>query len=143
MKEPILTRLRRKLKEKKGALSVDMSAFFILGMALLITLITYTPAMTKQQTLNTVAHELARYVEVRGKVGSETNTEFARLCEASTLYDASFQIDGAIGPGGIIQLQDEFSVEVVSSAKINVGGVVTLNVPVKGKAAGRSEVYHK
>ena len=131
------------IRNNKGALSVEMSGFIVIAVTFLVFFLSYMPVITQTQTLNTMAHELSRYIEVRGAVGSDTQREFERICEVSTLYGATYVVNGQIESSGKIQLQDTFTVVITSKANVSVGGLVSVPVTIKGKAAGRSEVYHK
>lgn len=139
-KQIILHRLRG----KDGSVTIQTAFGAIVLICILIIVITVFSLITRVQTQNTIAHELARYIEVRGEITSDTDIEFNRLLAASTLKDATYTIDADfISGSNKLAFNEAFEVYVKSTSNANMGGVVSVPVTIVGKATGRSEVYWK
>lgn len=133
-----------RLRGKDGSVTIQTAFGVIVLFCVLIVIITVFSLITRIQTQNTIAHELARYIEVRGEVTSETDSEFSRLLAASTLKEATYTIDADYLHGSNkLAFNQAFEVYVTSTSNANMGGVFALPVTITGKATGRSEVYWK
>lgn len=127
-----------KLRQKSGVSELVSAAFGMLAIFVIVALtIQVFGVMMVKKDCEEVAGEIARFIEMKGAYDSRAQGEFARLCDVTRLA-AELDVDGSFSGSGRLQLEQEFTVTV--SAK---GMLFTLQVPLKGKATGRSEVYHK
>lgn len=137
-------KLRRKicavLKDRRGASAfADMSVMVIVFMMLLALTISFMNIYAKHNLTNTMAHEMARYIEIKGTIDSDTNAEFARLKQTSGFESATVSFDKS----GKLDLEESFTVTVTVQERFGIGGIQVIPVEVKAIATGRSEVYQK
>ncbi len=130
----VLKKAIHKLRERRGV-STYMAALIglvFLAMLLVFAIETYAIMMVKKNC-EEVATEIARYIEIKGAYDNSAKTEYARLCDVLNL-DAQLTVTRS----GKIQLENEFTVIVATKVKL-----LTFEIPLQGRATGRSEVYHK
>ncbi|WP_101909048.1 DUF4320 family protein [Marasmitruncus massiliensis] len=131
-------RVRAKLKSRCG-----MSQYleFMIALMMLLTLIATGietwGVLSLKKGIEDTATETARYIELRGAVDSAVYDEFNRL-RSVTGIDGELSVEGDFYSGKKLQLEAPFTVTVSA-----VGHLFYLDVPLKAKATGRSEVYHK
>lgn len=135
-----LLKAKKLLKSKAGMSGfIDIAVEILITMILLTVAITYLNVYAKHNLVNTMAHEIARYVEVKGQINSDTYTEFDRLKDASGFTGATVTFDKS----GKLALEEAFTVTVSVQQKVGVGGIDVFPVTVKAVSTGRSEVYWK
>lgn len=137
--EAINMRMPR-LKQRHGNMSIEASVFLLVVMAVLSLIMSIFPVFNRASTQNAIAHDLVRFIELRGTVDSDVYAEFERLKKASGI-DCSLSIT-ADNPSKI-QFGDEFTVTLTSKAKIGMGGIISVPVRISSVASGRSERYWK
>lgn len=130
----MLKKLWNKLCERNGVSTyiAALLGLVMLALLLVMALDTYAIMMTKKDC-EEVAGEIARYVEIKGAYDNRAKAEFERLCNVTKL-DGILSIDVS----GKVDLENEFTVTVSTREKL-----LTFDIPLQGKATGRSEVYHK
>lgn len=129
-----------KLKETNGESGFIGIAVIIMVVAIcLVTITSYLRIYAKYNLVNSIAHEMARYVEIKGQVGPDAYDEFERLKRAAGFDTATITFSRT----GRIPLEEPFTVTVTLSERFGVGSIKVLPVNVKAVASGRSEVYWK
>lgn len=130
----------RLLKEKRGMSAfVELAVLVLVILMLLALSISFLSIYARHNLVNTMAHEIARYVEIKGEIGSDTYAEFDRLKSASGFSTASVSFDAT----GRLQLEEPFTVTVTVTEKFGIGGFQVIPVTIKAISTGRSEIYWK
>ena len=134
IKSKITARTKNKLRNKRGAAEyiAALVGILILFVVVAIALEVYGIYMTKKDC-EEVAGEISRYIEISGAYDSVAKSEYQRLCNTLQL-DATLDVTTS----GKIQLENEFTVTIST-----VEHLFLMEIPLQGKATGRSEVYHK
>ncbi len=126
------------LKSKRGEGYIDVVVVVLVAMMVIAMAVKVYPVFVVKGDLNTFANELARVVEIEGRIGSETTAKKNEL-------RASLGIDPTVNwsTSGNIDLNEEFS--LVLSLPVDIGFFEFGSFPITltSKATGRSEVYHK
>ncbi len=128
----------KKLRCKRGSAYVQAMVAFLILMTLVATAVEVYGVILLKEKLVNMANETARYIELRGALNSEVYSEFDRLQGITGADDAQLSVDGDFSGGGKLQLEAPFTVTVSAT-----GHLFYLEIPLQGKATGRSEVYHK
>ena len=137
----IIKKAIRLLREKRG-----MSAFIELAVLILIILmflalsISFLNIYARNNIVNTMAHEMARYISIRGEIGGGTYAEFERLKVVSGFSTATVSFNR---PNGPIPLEEPFTVTVTVVERFGIGTIQVIPVTVRGVSTGRSEVFWK
>lgn len=135
-----LNKAKRLLKNKDGSsVYIELTVLFLVCMMLLSLSISFLNVYAKHNLVNTMAHELARYVEIKGQIDNSTYAEFNRLKTASGFGNATVNFDRS----GKLSLEESFTVTVSVRERFGIGSVQVIPVTVKAVATGRSEVYWK
>jgi hypothetical protein len=116
-----------------------MASLYIVFIMLLALGMSALNVYARHNLVNAMAHEIARYVEIKGIIDAGTHAEFARLKQASGLTSATVSFDRT----GRIPLEAPFTVTVTVKEKFGIGGIQVIPVEVKAVSTGRSEVYWK
>lgn len=136
----IIQKIKLKMKDRRGlATYIELAILLLVCMMLLALSVSFFQIYAKHNLVNSMAHELARRVEVTGEVGSSTYAEFERLKLASGYRDATVSFSHS----GRIPLEEPFTVVVMVPQKFGIGGIQIIPMTVKAVATGRSEVYWK
>jgi len=130
-------RVLRKLKSKRGSGYIQFMVSTLMLMTILATFLEVAGLFVIKGSIQSIANETARYIELRGALNSAVYSEFDRL-KGVTGVDAALSVDGDFSSGGKLHLEAPFTVTVSAE-----GHIFHLDVPLLGKATGRSEVYHK
>ena len=130
----------RRAKYRRGALSIQTAVFFMVVAAAVSLIISVFAVYSKASAQNAAAHDIVRFIELRGAADDTVYKEFARLKTASGL-DCTMTVSA--NNAAKIQFGDEFTVTLISKAKIGLGGVISAPVTLRSVAMGRSEKYWK
>ncbi|HAN44182.1 MAG TPA: hypothetical protein DCP97_02210 [Ruminococcaceae bacterium] len=132
------------LTAKKGTLVINLSVFLLIFTMVLSFAISFLPAFDKKATIYSMAHEIARYAEIKGEIDGSVEDEFNRLKQASGITNATIEWDADyIGGSKKLQLGSPFTVTVRSTVTYGIGSLSVITRPVVGRATGRSEKYWK
>jgi hypothetical protein len=140
-------KLRSLLKGKKG----DEAVSFLLTTAMLIfifaTLISAMVYIMQYYDASYLCRRVVRSIEITG-VYDETETQsIIDLLAGSGLEDINVQVDAAYFSGKKIQLRQTFSVTLSATYGITIlelgGTPVVIDLPIKVKVSGMSEVFWK
>lgn len=131
--------IRKKLRCRRG---MSQYISFLVVLFMLMTVIAASldiaELYTMKKSLDNVATETARYIELRGAVNDAVYSEFERLKATVGPEDATLTVDGDFSSGNTLQLEAPFTVTVSDT-----GNLFLIEIPLIGKATGRSEVYKK
>ncbi|SBV91270.1 conserved exported hypothetical protein [uncultured Eubacteriales bacterium] len=131
----------KKLKENRGEFTINGALILLLIVFLMVLFISAIGVANRGMRLHSMASELARYVELRGKVDDAVYTELQRL-ETATGVTADLQISASYISGtSKIQYGNTFNVTLSSSGYIGLGGIVSIPIPLHSTVSGRSEQY--
>lgn len=134
----VLKRIRMKLKDKRGMSQyLEFMIAFVMLMTVIATGIEVAGVLSLKKGIEDTATETARYIELRGEVDSTVYHEFDRLKSVTGIVGELY-VEGDFYSGKKLQLEAPFTVTVSA-----VGHLFYLDIPLKAKATGRSEVYHK
>ncbi|MEG2053943.1 MAG: DUF4320 family protein [Oscillospiraceae bacterium] len=136
-----MKKIFKKLKETKGntgEFTINTIVFIVITMALLILCITFFGAYTKISKLNTVAQEMVRCAEIRGR--TNVTGEFNQIIADSGIKNVAYTWD--VGQGKV-QLGTRMTVTVTSTVTVGIGNIAKADIPLKAKATGISEIYWK
>lgn len=137
--------MKKLLKDNRGEFSLNGALIFALVAFLLVVGLSAIGVGLQRGKLNSMATELARYIDIRGKVDSSVNTELERL-EASTGIKADLSIEDVSylsDSKKTIQFGEPFTVKLTTKTSIGAGGIFTIPFTLHGIGSGRSEQYWK
>lgn len=113
----------------------------LLVVFLMVLTISTIGAANQGMRLHSMASELARYIELRGKIDDAVYTELQRLENASGIT-TDLQISANYISGtSKIQYGNTFNVTLSASGHIGLGGIVSISIPLHSTVSGRSEQY--
>ena len=128
------------MKKRRGQMAIDSTVSFLIICALLVLGLSALVVVNQISTLNTIANELSRFIEIRGST-SGAEAELSRLCE-STGIQVEMAIEGDV-KSGKIQQGAVFTVVLESNATMGVGGLFKIPIPIIAKSTGRGEKLWK
>ncbi len=140
-------KLRSLLKGKKG----DEAVSFLLTTAMLIfvfaTLISAMVYIMQYYDASYLCRRVVRSIEITGVYDeTETRSLIDRLA-GSGLEDIDVQVDAVYFSGKKIQLRQTFSVTLSANYGVTIlelgGAPVVIDLPIKVKVSGMSEVFWK
>ena len=138
-----MKKLIRLMKSSRGEIAIPTSLMVIIFVTLLALSLTFFGASLRQITQNTMAYEVVRYAEMKGRTGESVATEMARI-ESAAGFDVDFRWSADyLSSSDKVQIGDEMTLTITSETFIGIGGLVTFPVQIKSRATGRSEVYWK
>lgn len=135
--------LFQKLQQNRGEFTINGAISLLFAMMLLVLFISALSAVNTSMKLHSVAADLSRYIELRGKVDSAVYTELDRLAGVAGVTVETRSIVGTFSDGSKLQLGSDFTITLTTTGHIGIGGVLSLPVPLKTKVTGRSERYWK
>lgn len=109
---------------------------------LLVLGISVLGAVNDAMKLHTVAADLSRYIEIRGRVDPPVYAELDRLANVAGVTIEHYTIQTAEGSEKI-QFGASFSVTLETTTRFGIGGILTMPVPLKTTVSGRGERYWK
>lgn len=131
----------KKLKENRGEFTINGALIMLLVVFLMVSFISVIGVANQGMRLHSMASELARYIELRGKIDDAVYTELGRLETVSSIT-ADLQISADYISGTAkIQYGNTFRVTLSSSGHIGLGGIVSIPIPLHSTVSGRSEQY--
>lgn len=135
--------LFQKLRQKDGEFTIKGSFMLLLVMALMVLFISVFGVVNNAMKLHSVAAELARYIEIRGRTDNQVYTELDRLAGVAGITIESRSIDATYFSGSQIQFGTDFTVTLNTTGRFGLGGVLSVPVPLTSTVTGRSEQYWK
>lgn len=135
-----MKRITNVLQDKRGSsVFIELAVFLLVCLMLLAVSVSFLQIYAKYNLINSMAHELSRYIQINGEVSSSTYGEFDRLKRTFGYSDANVNIDKT----GRIPLEEPFTVVVTVQQNFGIGGFKVIPVTIKAVATGRSEKYWK
>lgn len=129
----------KKLKDKKGEGYIDVCVFILCMLLILAFIFSVLPVFIAKHQLDIFVTELCREAEIVGEIGSETSAKEEQL---KSQLNIEPQVEWS--KTGKIQLNEEIEVVATIEKELgNFGGLNSFKVPIRAKASGKSEVYHK
>ena len=140
-----LKRLRCLLREKKGDEAVSFlmtTAMLVLIFAVLVSAMIY---IMQYYNASYMCRRVVRSIEITGVYDEAETRSLISSLAGSDMEDIQIQVDAVYYSGRKIQLRQTFSVTLTGSYRITIltlgGNPVALDLPIKVKVAGMSEVY--
>ena len=142
-----LKRLRCLLREKKGDEAVSFlmtTAMLVLIFAVLVSAMIY---IMQYYNASYMCRRVVRSIEITGVYDETETRDIIDRMKNSDLEDLDVQVDATYFSGKKIQLRQTFSVTLTASYKITIlelgENPIVMNLPIRVKVAGMSEVYWK
>jgi hypothetical protein len=143
----VVNKARYLLRQKRGDEAVSFlmtTAMLVLIFAVLVSAMVY---IMQYYNASYICRRVVRNIEITG-VYDETETKnIVDQMKNSDLKDIGVQVDAAYFSGRKIQLRQTFNVTLTSSYRITILELgktpITMNLPIRVKVAGMSEVYWK
>lgn len=112
-------------------------------MLLLVLALSILGVANHSMRVHSMAQELTRFIEVRGKNDAAVQAELARLTSASGLNVTCNIATTYLSHSQNIQYGDEITVTLRYTTQFGVGGVLSVPITMHSTVSGRSEVYWK
>jgi len=143
----VVNKIRSLLRQKEG----DEAVSFLLTTAMLVlifvTLISAMIYIMQYYNASYLCRRVVRSIEITGVYDEAETHNIIDQMKNSDLEDIDVQVDAAYFSGRKIQLRQTFSVTLTASYKITVlelgANPIVMNLPIRVKVAGMSEVYWK
>jgi len=140
-------RFRSLLREKKGDEAVSFlmtTAMLVLIFAVLVSGMIY---ITQYYNASYMCRRVVRSIEISGQYDVTETANMVSQMKNSDLTDIGVQVDAVYYSGKKIQLRQTFSVTLTTSYRITILTLgktpVMVDLPIKVKVAGMSEVFWK
>lgn len=143
----VVNKIRSLLRQKKG----DEAVSFLLTTAMLVlifvTLISAMIYIMQYYDASYLCRRVVRSIEITGVYDETETRDIIDRMKNSDQEDIDVQVDAAYFSGKKIQLRQTFSVTLAASYKITIlelgENPIVMNLPIRVKVAGMSEVYWK
>jgi len=143
----VVNKIRSLLRQKEG----DEAVSFLLTTAMLVlifvTLISAMIYIMQYYNASYLCRRVVRSIEITGVYDEAETHNIIDQMKNSDLEDIDVQVDAAYFSGKEIQLRQTFSVTLTASYKITIlelgANPIVMNLPIRVKVAGMSEVYWK
>ena len=141
----VVKKLRSLLREKKGDEAVSFlmtTAMLVLIFAVLVSAMIY---IMQYYNASYMCRRVVRSIEITGVYDEAETRSLISSLAGSDMEDIQIQVDAVYYSGRKIQLRQTFSVTLTGIYRITIltlgGNPVALDLPIKVKVAGMSEVY--
>jgi hypothetical protein len=138
-------KLRSLLRRKNGDSAVEFimtSAVLILVFAMLVSALVY---VTQYYNASFICRKVVRSIEVGGQYNAAEGNLLVDDLGGDALSNLSVSVSASYFSGRKIQLRDSFTVTLTANYRIAIlrfgGAPLYLDLPIKVKLAGMSEVY--
>jgi hypothetical protein len=143
----VVKKIQYLLRQKKG----DEAVSFLLTTAMLVlifaTLVSAMIYIMQYYNVSYMCRRVVRSIEVAGKYDEAETKSIVNDMINSGLEDINVQVEAVYFNGNKLQLRQTFNVTLTSNYKITILELgkkpVTVDLPIKVKVAGMSEVYWK
>jgi hypothetical protein len=143
----VVKKLRSLLREKKGDEAVSFlmtTAMLVLIFAVLVSALIY---IMQYYNASYICRRVVRSIEITGVYDEAATRELVNSMSGSGSEDIDVQVDAVYFSGNKIQLRQTFNVTLTSSYGITIMELgenpIVMNLPIRVKVAGMSEVYWK
>lgn len=143
----VVHKARHLLRQKRGDEAVSFlltTAMLVLIFAVLVSAMVY---IMQYYNASYICRRVVRNIEITGVYDETETMNLVNNLSGSGMEDIKVQVETVYYSGNKIQLQQTFSVTLTESYKITILGLganpITVDLPIKVKVAGMSEVYWK
>jgi len=143
----VVKKARHLLRQKKGDEAVSFlmtTAMLVLIFAVLISALIY---IMQYYNASYLCRRVVRSIEITGVYDETATNNLVDSMAGSSLEGVDVQVDAVYFSGNKIQLRSAFNVTLTSSYRITIlefgENPIVMNLPIKVKVAGMSEVYWK
>jgi hypothetical protein len=126
------------IKSKKGEGYIDTVIVVFVVMLMIALATSVLPIFIKKAKLDTFAHEVVRFAEIEGRIGTQTKAKINQM-----INDTGLNPTTEWSTSGKIPLNNEFSLELTLETDIGFFSFGSFPIILTSKATGRSEVYWK
>jgi len=142
-----VNKVRYLLRQKKGDEAVSFlmtTAMLVLIFAVLVSAMIY---IMQYYNASYICRRVVRSIEITGVYDETETMNLINNLSGSGMEDVDVQVDAVYYSGNKIQLRQSFNVTLKGSYKISIlelgENPITVDLPIKVKVAGMSEVYWK
>lgn len=120
---------------------IDLLVLIVVIMMVISLFVQLMPVFIVKGNLNTFANEICRQAEISGGIDSKVSNKIADM---ENILNLSPTVNWSTNyiEGNKVQLNEKIEVTLETNCKISLAGV-TIDIPLRSKAQGRSEVYWK
>lgn len=143
----VVKKLRSLLREKKGDEAVSFlmtTAMLVLIFAVLVSAMIY---IMEYYNASYLCRRVVHSIEITGVYDETETMDLVSSLSGSGMEDIDVQVDAVYFSGNKIQLRQTFRVTLTSSYKITIlqlgESPVTVNLPIRVRVSGMSEVFWK
>lgn len=143
----VVNKVRYLLRQKKGDEAVSFlmtTAMLVLIFAVLVSAMIY---IMQYYNASYICRRVVRSIEITGVYDETETMNLINNLSGSGMEDVDVQVDAVYYSGNKIQLRQTFNVTLTGNYKISIlelgENPITVNLPIKVKVAGMSEVYWK
>ena len=140
-------KLSKVLRDRKGDASIEfimVTAMLILVFSVLVTALVY---VTQVYNASYITRRVVRQIETTGEYNEHTVQTLVNELGGDALSGVKIQVEAGYCSGKKIQLRDSFSVTLTANYPVRIvqfgSSVISLDLPIQIRLAGRSEVYWK
>ena len=143
----VVHKARHLLRQKRGDEAVSFlltTAMLVLIFAVLVSAMVY---IMQYYNASYICRRVVRNIEITGVYDETETRDIIDRMKNSDLEDLDVQVDATYFSGKKIQLRQTFSVTLTASYRITIlelgENPIVMNLPIRVKVAGMSEVYWK
>ena len=140
-------KLSKVLRDRKGDAAIEfimVTAMLILVFSVLVTALVY---VTQVYNASYITRRVVRQIETTGEYNEHTVQSLVKELGGDALSGVKIQVEAGYCSGKKIQLRDSFSVTLTANYPVRIvqfgSSVISLDLPIQIRLAGRSEVYWK
>jgi hypothetical protein len=140
-------KLSKVLRDRKGDAAIEfimVTAMLILVFSVLVTALVY---VTQVYSASYITRRVVRQIETTGEYNEHTVQSLVKELGGDALSGVKIQVEAGYCSGKKIQLRDGFSVTLTANYPVRIvqfgSSVISLDLPIQIRLAGRSEVYWK
>ncbi len=143
----VIHKVRSLLRQKRGDEAVSFlmtTAMLVLIFAVLVSAMIY---ITQYYNASYMCRRVVRSIEVAGEYDEAETANMVNQMKNSNLENIGVQVDAVYYSGHKIQLRQTFNVTLTASYRITIlelgENPITVDLPIRVKVAGMSEVFWK
>ena len=140
-------KLSKVLRDRKGDAAIEfimVTAMLILVFSVLVTALVY---VTQVYSASYITRRVVRQIETTGEYNEHTVQSLVKELGGDALSGVKIQVEAGYCSGKKIQLRNGFSVTLTANYPVRIvqfgSSVISLDLPIQIRLAGRSEVYWK